>query len=163
MKNVYACKPVNIQRVQYERSDIRRAITNVLDAILPSYKYTSLPELNAILKHYYILADRGKERSETFKNNGLLYRIFTEKGESIGIPIKASAIYNKTTMKFLSEKFQQNHAGRQQHKQRVKNTVVLAIIRNPHQTIQQLAQQLQKENIHLAIHQNKQGTCMLLT
>ena len=48
----YRLKPFNVQKVQYGRSETKRAINNVLDAVLKDYKYTSLPELNAILKQY---------------------------------------------------------------------------------------------------------------
>src|SRR5947209_12714895 len=44
----YELQPVNVQKVQYGKSETKRAITNVLDAVLPHYKYTSLAELNAI-------------------------------------------------------------------------------------------------------------------
>lgn len=86
LSQAYTLKPVNVQKVQYGKSDTQRAITNVLDAILPVYKYSSLPELNAVLKQFNIMADRGKEGSRMYNNNGLLYRILNDKGESIGIP-----------------------------------------------------------------------------
>ena len=53
--------PINTQRVNYGKSETKRGITNVLDAVINHYKYTSLAELNAILKLYNVTADRGKE------------------------------------------------------------------------------------------------------
>jgi len=41
---------VSAQKVQYGKTQTKRAITNVLDIVIDQYKYTSLPELNAILK-----------------------------------------------------------------------------------------------------------------
>src|SRR4051795_9469405 len=95
----YELQPVNAQKVQYGKSETKRAITNVLDAVLPYYKYTSLAELNAILKLYNVVADRGSEQSRIYKNEGLVYHILNEQGEKIGIPIKASLIYNKPTLR----------------------------------------------------------------
>ena len=46
----YEIKPVNVQKVQYGKSETKRAITNVLDHVLPTYKYASLAELNAVLQ-----------------------------------------------------------------------------------------------------------------
>jgi hypothetical protein len=43
-------KPVSVPRVEYVRTETKRAITNVLNGVLKSYKFTSLPELNAVLK-----------------------------------------------------------------------------------------------------------------
>ncbi|MEJ7680250.1 MAG: hypothetical protein WKG06_20830 [Segetibacter sp.] len=54
----YELKSANTQKVRYGRSDYRRAIANVLDAILNTYKYTSLPESNAVLMEYNVMADR---------------------------------------------------------------------------------------------------------
>src|SRR6266536_2611641 len=51
-KEAYQLKPINALKVQYGRSETKRAITNVLDRVLSNYKYTSLPELNAVLKQY---------------------------------------------------------------------------------------------------------------
>ncbi|MDQ2720179.1 MAG: relaxase/mobilization nuclease domain-containing protein [Bacteroidota bacterium] len=99
-------KPLYTQRMTYGKSLTKRSITNVLDAVIPNYKYASLPELNAILKLYNLTADRGKEEGIIFKKRGLVYRALDEKGNKIGVPIKASSIYNKPTLSFLEEKIQ---------------------------------------------------------
>ena len=44
--------PVNAQKVSYGKSETKRAISNVLAAVINQYKFTSLPELNAVLKLY---------------------------------------------------------------------------------------------------------------
>src|SRR5690606_8777344 len=67
-REAFRLKPVDVRKVQYGRTDTRRAITNVLDAVLERYRYTSLPELNAVLRQYNVLADRGGENSRVFKS-----------------------------------------------------------------------------------------------
>ncbi|MFT3948206.1 MAG: relaxase/mobilization nuclease domain-containing protein [Agriterribacter sp.] len=163
LKEAYAIKPVNVQKIQYGKSDTRRAITNVLDAILPTYKYASLPELNAVLKQYNIVADRGKEGSRLYNSKGLMYRILNDKGEKVGIPIKASRIYNKPTLKFLQEKFEQNKNDKQRHKLRVKNAVDFSFARKAGQSLQELIGTLQKERIQLVLRQNDNGIIYGLT
>ncbi len=96
----YELKLAYTQKVQYGKSDSRRAIANVLEAILNTYKYASLPELNAVLKQYNVMADRGSESSRIYQHEGLLYRILDEQGNNIGVPIKASSFYNKPTLKY---------------------------------------------------------------
>ncbi len=91
--------------MQYGKSDSRRAIANVLDGVLNTYKYASLAELNAVLQQYNVLADRGGEGSRVYQNQGLLYRILDEKGNAIGVPIKASSFHNKPTLKYVEERF----------------------------------------------------------
>jgi hypothetical protein len=163
LKMKYELKPLNVQKLQYGKSETRMAMTNVIYQILPSYKYASLPELNAVLRNYNIVADRGSENSRTYKSNGLVYRVLDERGQKVGSPVKASAIYNKPTLKFLNEKFIQNQADRQKHKLRIRNTVDLSLIRNPKQSLDQLIKSIRQEGIQVVLRQNQQGIIYGLT
>jgi len=153
----YRLKPVNVQKVQYGRSDTKRAITNILDAVLKDYKYTSLPELNAILKQYNVMADRGSENSRVFQNHGLVYRILDEQGNKVGVPIKASDFYSKPTLNYLEGRFAPNEAARQSHKARVKNAIDLALLKQPDQKLSDLMNTLAKDGINTVLRQNEEG------
>ena len=153
----YQLRPVNVRRVQYGRSETKRAITNVLDHVLPHYKYTSVSELNAVLKQYNIVADIGSKDSRIYKNRGLVYRILNEKGEKVGVPIKASLIYNKPTLRFIESKFSANEDARQKHKQRVRNVIDLSFAKRPEQSLQNLMKELQKDQIQMVLRQNDKG------
>ncbi len=157
LKEPYQIKPITAQKIQYGKSETRRAITNVLDAVLSSYKYSSLPELNAVLRQYNVMADRGTENSRTYKNNGLVYRILDANGNKIGVPIKASLIYNKPGMPFLSAKFIQNEPLKQPNRQRVKNAVDFTLVKLKQPSLDQLIAELAKEKIHVAVRRNDQG------
>lgn len=164
--NLYELSPVNAAKVIYGRSGksgTKRAITNVLDVVLPNYKFCSLHELNAVLRHYNILADQGSKESRIYKNGGLVYRVLNEKGEKVGVPIPASHLYNKPTLKFLQKKFQENLPAKQKHKQRVKNAIDLAILKQPGLTIPALMAALHKEKIQLVLRQNANGIIYGLT
>lgn len=153
----YRLKPVNVQKVQYGRSDTKRAITNILDAVLKDYKYASLPELNAILKQYNVMADRGSENSRVFQNHGLVYRILDEQGNKVGVPIKASDFYSKPTLSYLEGRFAPNEAARQSHKARVKNAVDLTFLKQPDQKLSNLVNTLAKDGINTVLRQNEDG------
>lgn len=150
-------KSAYTQKVQYGKSDSMRAISNVLDAVLTSYKYTSLPELNAVLKQYNVLADRGSESSRIYQHQGLWYRILNDNGKRIGTPIKASSFYNKPTLKYLQERFHLNEAARQPHKARVKNAVDLALLKQPDKSLQNLIMSLEKKGITTVLRQYTDG------
>jgi len=107
----------NLKVVTYGRSETKRAISNVVRTVIESYRYTSLPELNAALKQYNVMADRGGEKSIMFSKGGLHYRIIDDKGNKIGVPIKASSIYTKPTLSYLTKQFKLNEALRSPHKQ----------------------------------------------
>jgi hypothetical protein len=148
---------MQVQKAQYGKFETKRAITNVLDAVIPAYKYTSLAELNAVLRSYNIMADRGHPSGRIYRQEGLLYRILDEKGQKIGIPIKASSIYSKPTLKNLELRFPENEAFRQTHKQRVKNAIDLALLKGNTHSLTDLEKALLKEKIQLVVRQNEKG------
>ena len=162
-EEAYTLQPVSAQKVQYGRTATKRAITNVLDAVLQQYKYTSLPELNAVLGQYNVLADRGTENSRVFQKGGLIYRVLDEQGYVVGVPIKASDFHTKPTLKVLERRFLENEISRQPHKGRVKNAIDLAFLRHPNMRVAELLQALDKEGIRAILRQNKEGVVYGLT
>jgi hypothetical protein len=144
-----------VQKVQYGRVESRRAIAIVLDKVLNTYKYTSLAELNAVLQQYNVLADRGGEGSRVHKNQGLLYRILDEKGNPVGVPIKASSFHNKPILKYIEGRFNGNETDRETHKARFKNAIDLALLREPKKSLEALVRALEKEGINTVVRQNK--------
>ncbi|MFP9097743.1 relaxase/mobilization nuclease domain-containing protein [Flavobacterium sp. RHBU_24] len=108
---------------EYGKSETRNAIQNVLDAVLSKYKYTSLAGLNAVLGIYNIRADSGAEGSRVNRHHGLLYHIVDDKGEAVGVPVKASLFHTRPTLARLEVKFAKNAITLGQHKARVKNTI----------------------------------------
>jgi hypothetical protein len=157
LKQAYELKPVNAQKVQYGKSETKRAITNVLDALLPNYKYASLAELNAVLKQYNVVADQGSEDSRTYKNGGLVYRVLDEKGQKVGAPVKASDIYNKPTLKTLKERFAQNQIEKQKHKAHIKNAIDFYFASNKKRSLDDLIKVLQQEKIQVVLRKNDEG------
>lgn len=155
-------KPFLAQRVTYGKSPTKRGIINVLNEVLPKYKYASLAELNAVLKLYNLIADRGKEDGVIFKKRGLVYRVLDERGNKIGVPIKASSIYNMPTLSFLEEKFKENELQKQQHKRSLKTSIDWIMVKPP-KSLQAFKDALEKEKISLIIRKNDKGIIYGLT
>lgn len=153
-RKLFELKPANAQRVLYGRTETKRAISSVLNTVLSNYKYTSLPELNAVLGLYNVTADRGSEDSRVFKTGGLFYRIVDEKGSKVGVPIKASNFFSKPTLAYLDERFIVNETGREKYKGRVKNAVDLTLLKHKELSVQHLIKALEKEGIHTVLRQN---------
>jgi hypothetical protein len=149
-------QPISIGKLEYGKIETKKAIANVLALVINSYKYSSLPELNAVLQQYNVLADRGRENSKIFQSKGLVYRILDENGKSIGVPIKASDFYNKPTLKYLEEKFASNKTGQLSHRNRVKNAIDLALLVNK-TTFLELEKTLKKEGINIVLRKNNEG------
>ena len=148
-------KPVSVAKAMYAKSQTKLAIQNVLQSVLQQYRYTSLPELNAVLKQYNILAQRGNENSRVYRHKGLLYRILDTDGKPVGVPIKASLFYNKPTLQFLEEKFEENVAKRAPYKARIKNAIDLALL-DDKTRLPDLVKELKKQGIDVVLRQNEE-------
>ncbi|WP_153797820.1 relaxase/mobilization nuclease domain-containing protein [Foetidibacter luteolus] len=173
-KETYRQKAIDAKKLVKGKSQVKRSITNALDFVLDHYQYTSLAELNAILKQFNVQADRGGENSRIYKNNGLVYRALNDEGTVANVkPIKASDFYNKPTLAYLEEKFLINKQARQDQEQqsnyltpskrRIKNVIDLAFKTNATISIEKLSSTLKKEQIDLVIRQNDNGLIYGLT
>lgn len=163
IKDSFEERRVTASKVQYGKMETKRAIQNVLDAVIGQYKYSSLAELNAVLKQYNVMADRGTEHSTTYKTEGLYYRALDENGNKIGVPIKASLFHQKPTLKFLKQKFESNEPLKSSSKQRLKVAIGFALFKKGH-TLSSLEKELQKKDaIQMVIRRNEEGVIYGLT
>jgi hypothetical protein len=151
-----ALQPLAPQKIKYGFTETKRSITNVLDEVINHYKYTSIPELNAILKLYNLIADRGSEDGRIYKNRGLTYRIIDSENKKIGVPIKASSIYSKPTLNFLEQKFMDNEKTRVPDKRKLKTAIDWTLSKKP-SGLQEFIKELQREKINVALRRNDKG------
>jgi hypothetical protein len=149
-------KPVDLQNISYGKTETKNAIAAVLTDVVKSYNYTSLPELNAALRQFHVMADRGKIDGFIYKNRGLLYSLIDAEGNKIGIPIKASRFYNKPGLEYLEKRFAENSIQREPFKRKLKEKLENALSANP-RSIQELTTNLRKENVFTVLRQNEEG------
>ena len=139
----------------YGHQEIKRAITNVVNQVIRTYKFTSVPELNAVLWQYHIEADRGSKDSRIYAKGGLIYWITDKKGNKTGVPIKASSIYGKPTLKTLEEKFRLNETLRKPLKEKLKTTIGHALQKSTNRTSFEKA--LKADNIEVLFRRSDDG------
>ncbi|REA63436.1 relaxase [Dyadobacter luteus] len=160
-------KPVSASRVGYGKSETRRAIYKVLCAVLKPYKYTSLAELNAVLRLYNVTAERGSETSRTHRHRGLLYRMLDSEGKPVGVPIKASlfpdSFPGRPTLKYIESRFLINETLRQDDKKRVKAAIDFALINAQRTTLQDMIKELNGKGITTVLRQNQQSVLYGIT
>ncbi|WP_343705610.1 relaxase/mobilization nuclease domain-containing protein [Flavobacterium sp.] len=156
-KEDFLLNPIDVGRIQYGKAESRKAINSVLNKVLFDFKYSSLPELNAVLNLYNVHADRGSEESRVFKNNGLLYKILDQNLNPIGVPIKASEFYSRPTLKFLEEKFRVNETKKQYCKSHVKNALRQAFFDKRITSVERLSERLKDEAIHTVLRKSSEG------
>jgi hypothetical protein len=145
---------VPLAQVDYGKTETKRAITNVVNEVIKSYKFTSIPELNAVLNQYNITADRGAKDSRMYEKNGLVYWIMDGKGNKVGIPIKASSIYGKPTLKTLEDRFRLNEVLRKPLKEQLKNTIDNVLLKLVSKA--QFQKELHEKGIQVVFRQNEE-------
>lgn len=164
---VSSSKRVELSPLEYGRSEMRKGIGTILQPILNNYHFTSLQELNAVLKGYNVVADRGKEGSVAFVKRGLYFRMLDEKGEKVGIPIKSSLFHFKATLDAIESRFPENEKARQFHVPALKSaidwTVFKATDRPKRMKWEDLMGQLEKQGIVLVPGFNQEGRLLEVT
>lgn len=150
-------KPAYIPRVVYGEVESKNAIGAVLRKVLDEYKFASLPELNAILNQYNVIADRGGEGSRTYCYGGLYYKILNKKREPVGVPIKASLFSGGATLKGLEKYFKRNAKARTFFKGRTLHTIDFCLGNRRSKDLRSFEELLKKEGVQMVLRQNKEG------
>jgi len=149
-------KPVELSKALYGRSETKRTISNIVNSVTRSYRFTSIHELNAVLKQYNVLADTGKEGTIIKDKNGLRYTLLNKDGKPVGVPIKASSIYGKPTMSSLANQFELNEIFRAPHKDRIRSVIDLFDAKGG-RTLNDFAAYMAENKIYPVIRQNDGG------
>ncbi|SHG49943.1 relaxase/mobilization nuclease domain-containing protein, partial [Dysgonomonas macrotermitis] len=81
-----------LKRVDYKAGDVKKQVSNVVKAVMKSYRFQSLNEYRAVLSIYGVTVEevKGEVRGKAY--NGLVYSALDRKGEKVGNPFKASLI-----------------------------------------------------------------------
>lgn len=148
-------QPIEATKAIYGKSETKRAISNTVRWVTQKYKYTSLPELNAVLRQFNVIADRGTEETQMFKKRGLQYSLLDKNGEKVGIPIKASSIYGKPILPWLEKQFKLNEALRQPFKEHLRQQIDKALSKG--NGITAFEKSLAAFNIFMLLRQNDEG------
>ncbi len=149
-------KPVDVEKVIYGKSETKRSISNVVGAVFSQYKFVSLPEFNAALKQFNVVADRGKEEGKIYKSRGLVYRILDANANKVGVPIKASSISCKPILDNLEKKFAANETAKEPLKPFVKTKLDDCLSQSPSK-MRDLIEQLKQKSIYTLLRQNAEG------
>jgi hypothetical protein len=148
-------QPVDLEAAKYGKVETKQAIANIVGEVTANYKFTSLEELNAILRQYNVTAYRGAVGSRQYLNRGLSYSIIDKDGYKMGVPIKASSIYSSPTLNNLDKKFEQNKVKKIPYKKYVQGKVDAVIAKSG--SIEDLIRKLQEKNLVCHFERNRDG------
>ncbi len=147
----------NLNMAVYGKSETKKAIDNIVGEVMRRYKFSSLTEFNAVLRQYNVMADRGNEGMVMFQKNGLLYSMLDAKGNKIGVPIKASALNAKPTLKNLEKHFQRGSSLKLHEKERLTHLIDTFLRQTNPYTRASFCDYMNSEGINAMFRENKEG------
>jgi hypothetical protein len=147
-----------VQRLKYGEKTLARSMSDILEHVTENYKYTSLKDLNTVLRLYNVEAYRGKEGSQLYQNRGLLYRALDEHGKYIGVPLKASFFDCKPTLNHLEHKFVLNQSAKLKQQQIVATNIQWELRQYP-DNLENFTAKLRGDRIHMVLTRDKTGNC----
>jgi hypothetical protein len=153
----------NLNKVAYGKSETKKTIDNIVGEVMRRYKFSSLTEFNEVLRQYNVMADRGKEGMVMFNKNGLLYSMLDENGNKIGVPIKASALLCKPTLKNLDAHFHRSTALKQDAKERLTTLIDSFFQEGERHTRAGFCDYMTSNDINIIFRENKEGRVYGLT
>lgn len=156
-------KPADPEKALYGHLPTKRALSNVISAVMNQYRFTSLAEYNAVLKQFNVVADRGAEDTLMFQKKGLIYFLLDKDGQKVGVPIKASAFYSRPTLTSLEKKFERNEEKRKQYREPMKAAIEKVFSRYDSITKNTFIEELQQQNINVVFRTNEKGYTYGLT
>jgi len=141
---------------EYGKAPTKRTISNIVTAVTGQFAFSSLAELNAVLRLYRVTAERGPEGSEMHRRGGLVYSLLDQSGERIGVPIKASSLPGKPTLSRLEEKFEGNKVRRKPSKEPLASAIRKVLNGKP-DSQEAFIRELAKERVSVIFRENGQG------
>lgn len=141
----------------YGQRPTKEMINSILVNVITNYSFTSLAEFNAILSGFNVKADRGSEDTMMFQKKGLLYSILDEKGNPIGVPIKASKFYIQPTLLNLEKRFVLGLEQRKPLKEGLKIRIDQVLGKYELITKATLISELLKQQVEVVFRQNEKG------
>jgi len=127
------------------------------------YKFSSLTEFNAVLQQYNVMADRGREGMIMFQKKRLLYSMLDAKGNKIGVPVKASMLHSKPTLKNLEALFQRGASLKQNERERLTKVIDSFFNTTARHSPLNFCEHLKSNGINAMFRENKEGRIYGLT
>lgn len=145
-----------MSKLKYGQGDTYKKISETVQAAMEQYIFTTVGEFNAILQQANVFAETGRDGTKTAKRGGLYYRVLAKNGKPTGVPIKASELPGKPTLKALYAKFQQNRPLQEAHLNSIRTRVEWALRKNP-RNLTEFMELLGQEQLKAVLWKNDAG------
>lgn len=162
-KHIQGIVPLDLKKYLADGQKGKATISAIVRNVISKYKFSSLPEFNAVLRQFNVIADPGQPGSLLHQRGGLLYSAIDEEDNKMGAQIKSSSIYvhgwgkllNNAGLKLLKAKFKSDRYKKREYRARLTAKVEALLSRGV--TLSEFRTGLQKDQIALSIRFNVQG------
>ncbi|HVI44580.1 MAG TPA: relaxase/mobilization nuclease domain-containing protein [Chitinophaga sp.] len=96
--------------VVYGQVATKASMDHIVSTVIRRFRFESLEEFNTILSNFNVFADAGLPGTQLNNRGGLQYFIVNSSGSKVSVPIKASLLSGRPTLKFLEGKFRNSSA-----------------------------------------------------
>lgn len=158
-KKTISIQPITlVQAAQiYGNTETKQAINRVVSTVIQNYLFTSLAELNVVLRKYGVQAEPGTKNSRVQQHKGLNFRMLDANSIPVGVPIKASLLSTKPTLKKLESLFEKNRILKEPLKAVLKKHIEEAISHTP-PDLSTLKNILAQKNVDLVLRHASDGS-----
>lgn len=70
----------SLEKATYGKRETKSSISNIVQEVVRTYQFASLPELNAVLGQFNVCAYRGDKESVMYRNKGLVFSMVDGEG-----------------------------------------------------------------------------------
>ncbi|MFL5741460.1 MAG: relaxase/mobilization nuclease domain-containing protein [Flavisolibacter sp.] len=149
-------KAFELRKLPYGKTETKKHIAAVVGHVMRTYHFSSLAGFNAILAQYQIQADRGKQTSRMYQHKGLAYRMLDERGEKVGVPIKASSLPSQPTLSNLEKKFQLDSVKSEKLRNDLRHKVENVLMQKP-SVLKELIDLLSIKKVYTVLRRSREG------
>lgn len=151
-------KILPLQKVDYEKGNVKRQVSNVVRELGKTYRYQSMGEYRALLSIFNLKVEEVKGERKGAPYNGLVYAVLNEKGEKVGNPFKSSLFGKTDGFEALQKKMSTNKEQWKtdkltKNKLRIIVQSAISISKNR----KDFEKQLSEKGLSIVIRENEQG------
>jgi hypothetical protein len=146
-----------IKKIDYQRGDVKRQISNTVRTLLQTYRFQTIGEYNALLSCYNI--DMKHITGEKFGNeyNGIVYSAKNNKGEIVSNPFKSSLFGKAFGFEKLTKIMKNNAETLKTKDLTARSKSVVSTAMRTAKSKEDFEKTLQKNGIDVVFRQNDDG------
>lgn len=145
------------KKIDYKVGDIKHQIGNIAKAVMKNYNFQSFGEYRTLLEMFNVTVEEIKGEHKGRAYQGLIYSATDEKGEKVGVPIKASRFSKSVGYEALQKQFEKSKIVIEKSDVRERLRPIISTTMKRTHSIDDFRKSLLQSGIGCVFRQNEQG------